>query len=101
MFSCVRTRAAKKNPRVDRSMRWHKGVARQHVLAAGALQAHYVPGVINFEVSARHDDVDRRPMRRGVGASEDYPMSMIDAAAKLPSPFDAIAAISRARGSLR
>src|SRR5208282_1741918 len=69
--------------------------------AAGALQAHRVPGVIHFEFGTRNDDVDKGAVGRGVCASEHYPKSMIDAATKLPSSFDPEAAFDGARRALR
>jgi len=39
-------------------------------------------------------------MGGGVATSEEHPICVIDAAAKLPSPVDAIAAVDRARRAL-
>src|SRR5260370_28858374 len=97
----VRTRATKKRSRVDRAMLGNNDVMRNNILAAGALQAHHVPSVINLQVSTRHDNVNQRAAGRWVGASKHHPIRMIDAAAELPSPAHAEAAADWMRDSLR
>jgi len=52
-------------------MRWHEDVVRDDVLAAVPCKPSRA-SVVNLEIRARHNDVNRRPMRRRVGASQDY-----------------------------
>ena len=42
----------KQRARLDRAMRGHEDIVRDDVLAAGPLQAHHVPGVIDFDLVA-------------------------------------------------
>src|SRR5258708_6430164 len=78
----------------------NEDVVRDDVLAAGALKPHHVPGVVDLGVRARPDQVNSRAGGFGIGASEQHPIRMIDAAAKLPSPIDAESAADRRGGSL-
>ena len=73
----------------------HEDVVCDDVLAAGSLQAHHVPGVIDFDLGARHHQMDAGAARFRIGASEHHPLRVIDAAAELPSPVDAIPALDR------
>src|SRR5882672_689448 len=78
----------------------NEDLMRDNVLAAGALKSHDVPGVVDLEILTRHDQVDARAVGFGIGASEQHPIRMIDAAAKLPSSVDAETAADRGGASL-
>src|SRR5262245_5197986 len=100
MVASVGTRSAKEDARFDRSMSWNKEIARDEILAAGSLETHHVPGVVDLDFVARNDDVNAGAARLGVRASDHYPLSVIHPACELPSAVDAVSPIDSFRCSL-
>ena len=55
-------------------MRGNVQITRYNVVAAGPLEAHDVPGVIDFDFLARHHDVNQRSVSIGIGAAKHHPV---------------------------
>src|SRR5439155_1166430 len=81
--------AAKHLPGIGRPPLRHEHLMRHHVLAPGALETQHVPGVVDFQVAYRYDDMHPRIVGVGIGTPQHDPRRMIDAGGESPAPVPA------------
>src|SRR5579871_2996399 len=100
MIPDIGTLSEKEFSRIDGAVSGNEDAAGHDVLAAGAAHPQNLPGVVDLDIAARHHGMNSWSPCRRVRATQHHPLRIIYAAAKLPSPFDAIAPVDRKRDAL-